>query len=66
MDLLHDAHDWLGGYPYETATATEIKTRLVHLGFSERRSFVTTPRLGGLLGSGCSEFVFSRSTWRER
>ena len=60
MDFSHDVHDWLGGYPYETATATELKNRLRNLGFSDEQSFVVSPRLGGLLGSGCSEFVFSR------
>jgi 2-polyprenyl-3-methyl-5-hydroxy-6-metoxy-1,4-benzoquinol methylase len=61
MDFSHDAHDWLGGYPYETATAAQINSRLVQLHFAECRSFLSQPKLGGLFGSGCSEFVFQKS-----
>ena len=28
MDFYHDVHDWLGGYPYETALAPEIDDKL--------------------------------------
>jgi SAM-dependent methyltransferase len=59
MDFLHDIHDWLGGYPYETADATEIREKLASLGFSESHSFVVPPSFG-LFGAGNSEFVFSR------
>ena len=59
MDFLHDIHDWLGGYPYETADATEIREKLASFGFSESRSFVVPPSFG-LFGTGCSEFVFSK------
>jgi 2-polyprenyl-6-hydroxyphenyl methylase/3-demethylubiquinone-9 3-methyltransferase len=61
MDFFHDAHDWLGGYPYETATPAEIKDRLLRFRFAECRSFHSKPKLGGLFGSGCSEFVFKRT-----
>jgi 2-polyprenyl-3-methyl-5-hydroxy-6-metoxy-1,4-benzoquinol methylase len=60
MDFFHDAHDWLGGYPYETATAAQINGRLAQLHFTECRSFLSRPKLGGLFGSGCSEFVFQK------
>jgi 2-polyprenyl-6-hydroxyphenyl methylase/3-demethylubiquinone-9 3-methyltransferase len=61
MNLSHDVHDWLGGYPYETATAEELNSRICALGFTEERSF-RIPDSIGLLGSGCHEFVFLRRT----
>ena len=57
MNLSHDVHDWLGGYPYETATAAELNARISALGFTELLSF-PIPDIIGLLGSGCHEFVF--------
>jgi ubiquinone/menaquinone biosynthesis C-methylase UbiE len=60
MNFSHDAHDWLGGYPYETATATEIHDRICKLGFTEERSF-PLPVTRGLFGSGCHEFVFQKA-----
>jgi 2-polyprenyl-3-methyl-5-hydroxy-6-metoxy-1,4-benzoquinol methylase len=59
MNFSHDVHDWLGGYPYETATATEIHDRVCSMGFTEERSF-RLPRSFGLFGSGCHEFVFQK------
>jgi cyclopropane fatty-acyl-phospholipid synthase-like methyltransferase len=60
MNFSHDAHDWLGGYPYETATATEIHDRICKMGFTEERSF-PLPMTRGLFGSGCHEFVFQKA-----
>jgi 2-polyprenyl-6-hydroxyphenyl methylase/3-demethylubiquinone-9 3-methyltransferase len=59
MNFSHDAHDWLGGYPYETATAADLRDRIRKMGLSEERSFTLPARLG-LFGSGCHEFVFRR------
>ena len=59
MNFSHDAHDWLGGYPYETASADEMKNRFSKLGFKEVRSF-PLPATFGLFGSGCHEFVFQK------
>lgn len=59
MNFTHDAHDWLGGHPYETATAEEIHDRISKMGFTEVRSF-TLPVTRGLFGSGCQEFVFQK------
>lgn len=60
----HDLHDWLGGYPYESVTHTEI------LEFLGARGFVLKTELGnrqysrrmslGVFGSGCDEYVFVR------
>jgi 2-polyprenyl-3-methyl-5-hydroxy-6-metoxy-1,4-benzoquinol methylase len=57
MNFSHDAHDWLGGYPYETASAEEMHKRICALGFTELRSFRLSQKLG-LFGAGCNEFVF--------
>jgi 2-polyprenyl-6-hydroxyphenyl methylase/3-demethylubiquinone-9 3-methyltransferase len=56
MSWSHDVHDWLGGYPYESATADEIMRQLLHLNFEVVRSF-TTPPGRGIFGTGCDEFV---------
>jgi hypothetical protein len=60
MNFSHDAHNWLGGYPYETATASEIHDRICSMGFTEERSF-PMPTSRGLFGSGCHEFVFQKA-----
>jgi 2-polyprenyl-3-methyl-5-hydroxy-6-metoxy-1,4-benzoquinol methylase len=59
MNYTHDVHDWLGGYPYETADADIIRRKLSSLNFREVRSFIL-PKTIGLFGSGCNEFVFGR------
>ena len=59
MNFSHDAHDWLGGYPYETATAAEMHDQVSALGFEETLSFPRPPAIG-LFGSGCHEFVFTK------
>jgi SAM-dependent methyltransferase len=59
MNFSHDVHDWLGGYPYETATAAELRDRICAMGFAEQRSF-PLPVTWGLFGAGCHEFVFQR------
>jgi 2-polyprenyl-6-hydroxyphenyl methylase/3-demethylubiquinone-9 3-methyltransferase len=59
MDLAHDIHDWLGGYPYESATPDEVRGFLVNLGFSPIRESLVRERRG-VLGSGCDEYVFTR------
>ena len=60
MNFSHDAHDWLGGYPYETATAAELRERICRMGFTEQRSF-PLPESLGLFGAGCHEFVFQKT-----
>ena len=59
MDHRHDVHDWLGGYPYETALAPEVDAKLVALGFKAERVFAR-PISHGILGSGCDEYVYRR------
>jgi 2-polyprenyl-6-hydroxyphenyl methylase/3-demethylubiquinone-9 3-methyltransferase len=57
MDYFHDVHDWLGGYPYETASAAELDARLASIGLKAERVF-TRPMSLGLFGSGCDEYVY--------
>jgi len=59
MSFSHDVHDWLGGYPYESASPEEIRSLFIAKGFVEERSFVERPGMG-ILGSGCDEFVFRK------
>lgn len=54
MSLLHDWRDWLGGYPFETATPQDVETTLSAAGFSLIRSKLTR-------GWGCNEFVLRRT-----
>jgi len=59
MNFSHDVHDWLGGYPYESAKAEEVHDRICRLGFAEERSFRIAPS-SGIFGASCHEFVFHR------
>lgn len=60
MDRAHDIHDWLGGYPYESATPEEIHDFLEGRGFKLVREILQPGRRLGLLGSGCDQYVFKR------
>lgn len=60
MSFWHDIHDWLGGYPYESATPEETEDRLKAMGFEIVRSFPGGRSLG-LLGTGCFEMVARRA-----
>ncbi len=55
MSWLHDARDWVGGFPYEFATADEVEH------FASSRGFVTRARvLAPPNGWGNNELVFAR------
>ncbi len=51
MNIWYDSLDWLGGVPYEAATASEVIARLQTQGFQLERSCLTRRH-------GCNEFVF--------
>lgn len=59
MNFFTDVHDWLGGYPYESATPREITTFLEQRGFTLERCF-PRPSGVGVAGAGCAEFTFRR------
>ncbi|MHC6154913.1 class I SAM-dependent methyltransferase [Bradyrhizobium elkanii] len=65
MNFSHDVHDWLGGFPYETASPEELNRRICAMGFSEEVALPISVPLGGLFGSGCHEVVFRRNTSSE-
>lgn len=54
MSRWHDILDWVGGYPYEYATADEI------FEFYRSRGFTLTNMRCGGVGLGCNEFVFRK------
>lgn len=58
MDFMHDVHDWLGGFPYESVAPEELDTWLIPRGFSDVRRWVQPGRRIGLFGTGCDEFVY--------
>jgi SAM-dependent methyltransferase len=59
MDFVHDVHDWLGGYPYESIRPAEVARKLSALGFQKIREKLG-PSSIGLFGSGCDEYVYRR------
>jgi 2-polyprenyl-3-methyl-5-hydroxy-6-metoxy-1,4-benzoquinol methylase len=62
MDFYHDVHDWMGGWPYESATSREISRFMRGLGM-EPEPTRQGPVVGmrpGFFGSGCQEYVYRR------
>ncbi len=61
MSWMTDVRDWLGGYPYESATAPEMQGMMAAQGFELVRAFNTDkPKACGVFGSGCAEYVFRK------
>lgn len=60
MNFYNDIDDWLGGYPYESATEDEIESFLKERGFALEYVKGLKPKLG-LFGTGCAEFRFRRN-----
>jgi 2-polyprenyl-6-hydroxyphenyl methylase/3-demethylubiquinone-9 3-methyltransferase len=54
MSFWHDVIDWVGGYPYEYATAEAV------IRFVEPRGFRLERMLPAQVPTGCNEFVFMR------
>jgi 2-polyprenyl-6-hydroxyphenyl methylase/3-demethylubiquinone-9 3-methyltransferase len=65
MDFHHDAHDWMGGWPYESILPREVAALMSELGFNPVSEFAVRGLLGGrrvgLFGSGCDEYVYRRA-----
>lgn len=59
MSFRHDVHDWLAGYPCESAAPEEVRSFMRERGFSEVR-FLTHGLSLGLFGSRRDEFVVRR------
>ena len=60
MDFMHDVHDWMGGYPYESILAPEVDALMQPLGFARTRA-TGTPLTTGIFGSGCDEYLYRRA-----
>ena len=56
MDFWYDVIDWIGGYPYEYASPTEIERFVAGLGLELRRM------VPAQVPTGCNEFVFVRKS----
>ena len=56
MDFWYDVIDWIGGYPYEYASVTEVTAFLEMLGF--QLESVRFPRVA----TGNNEYIFRRTT----
>jgi 2-polyprenyl-3-methyl-5-hydroxy-6-metoxy-1,4-benzoquinol methylase len=61
MEFHHDVHDWMGGFPYESISPDEAEAFMTKLGFRRDRVFVLSKTPVGIFGSGCDEFVYSRT-----
>lgn len=58
MDFYHDVRDWIGGYPYESITPSE----LTHLLAAENLTLLkqNVRKRSGLFGSGNDEYLFRK------
>jgi 2-polyprenyl-6-hydroxyphenyl methylase/3-demethylubiquinone-9 3-methyltransferase len=55
MDFYYDVVDWVGGYPYEYASISEMNKIMQNLGFTCVKSVsASTP-------TGCNEFVYQKT-----
>lgn len=62
MNFWHNMVDWVGGYPYESASPEDTEAFMDKLGFTLESSQNTRPVRGfGIMGSGCAEYVFTRT-----
>ena len=61
MSFYSDVKDWLGGYPYESISATELSKIMKIHGFTEIHSFESEQKLG-IFGSGCNEYLFKKGS----
>jgi 2-polyprenyl-3-methyl-5-hydroxy-6-metoxy-1,4-benzoquinol methylase len=61
MDTMHDVHDWLGGYPYESTSEKALTDFLSKLGFALEMNNPVRVHAWGILGTGCSEYVYRKT-----
>lgn len=59
MDFYHNVHDWLGGWPYESISPTEVRALMTTLDMKEIREFSVPYLPMGTFGSGCDEYVYT-------
>lgn len=56
MDIYYDAVDWVGGWPYEYASRSEI------VAFMQNKDFALTKLILTRGFTGCNQFIFHRET----
>lgn len=62
MDFHHDVRDWLGGWPYESISASGVERLMRDFGLA-RKAFFGRRGIGfGALGVGCNEYVYVRGS----
>ena len=64
MDFYHDVHDWMGGWPYESASPRQVDKFMTRHGMQLVRKFALDRIQVGLFGAGCDEYVYSSRTER--
>ncbi len=57
MNFEHDVKDWLGGYPYDSVTPSQLSQH-----FDGKFELVSSSvkKRSGLFGSGCDEYLFKK------
>jgi 2-polyprenyl-6-hydroxyphenyl methylase/3-demethylubiquinone-9 3-methyltransferase len=55
MDFFYNVVDWVGGYPYEYASAEQLTSDVEKMGFELKRVFPAEVPIG------CNQFIFKRS-----
>ncbi len=61
MNFLHDGHDWLGGYPYQSISKTDLQKLLEKDDLELIYDYKAEKRLAPL-GTGCGEYHFIKTT----
>ena len=59
MNFVHNVHDWMGGYPYESISGPEVEVLMQRIGLVCVHS-APTPTTIGFFGSGCDEYLYRR------
>ena len=60
MLWFYDSRDWLGGYPYESASKEEVVGFVEERGFTIIKTNNTEPNIG-IFGAGCAEYLFKKN-----
>ena len=60
MDFYKDAHDWLGGYPYETISPAGCRSFFEQRGFILIKQKIYTEGVSWSVSGGCNEYLFKK------
>lgn len=60
MNFIHDAHDWLGGYPYESIKPDALLKYMDEKGFKPIKTHIIESRTG-FWGTACDEFCLKNN-----